>query len=172
MRGRLAKALRNEVRIERAQESGVTETGWVQKKSGAVVVAPTSIRAMYQRLKGKYKMLRRLPPHLSRDQAEIALLTAAEARQRGIQAKAERIPKQTATRAKRAEERQQAARRRIVRDKIIAIIQRPLMLILEYCQPAQQPDGSFTPHETYAQARHAADRGDGATVRRMAYQFA
>lgn len=56
----------------------------------------------------------------------------------------------------------------------IAIVQKPLMLILQHCQPHQSPRDPETwlPHPTYAKARRAADRGDGAEVMRIARQFA
>lgn len=159
MRGKLAKILRQEAGFERATERDVTETGWVQKKSGAVVVSPYSLRALYLKLKDR----------LQRVRSGGAPLTAEDERQRDIvRTTKKRAPKGSASRV-----------RIIPKPKLDgpAIIEKPLMLILQHCQPAVEKDDfgriiKVTPHELYTKARRAANRGDGETVKRIAYQFA
>lgn len=162
MRGSRAKALRADIKFERALEANVTDTGWVETKRGRIVLAPSSRRAMYKQLKKKVNLARRLPAHLSKDEFELALLTPAEAAARGLRAKTER---------------RRSPKRRIPAKLLKAfpsVIEKPLMYILQHRLPLEERHPvtnqiiSVTPHKDYAAARAAADRGDGSFVRAMA----
>lgn len=154
MRGTVAKALRRMAREERKGEQGVVNVAWSKNSSGSTQLAAHSVRALSQKLKSKYKRVR----------AGLSPMTAAEERSAGI------APAPVKARPKR---------RRIPRPLIqrrAGVIEKPLMLILEYCQPEVVRDMhgqpmTVIPHPLWKQARIAADRGDGATVRRIAAQF-
>lgn len=158
MRGRVVKFLRREAAAERAGERGVTRTGWSTDSRGTVLLSPHSVRALSQKLKDKYRRMR----------SGRATMTAAEERSAGIK-------------SKKSVERHRPKRQRKpmpLIQRTASLIQRPLMLILEYCQPAVERHPvtreivNVTPHATWKRARIAADRGNGRLVREIARQFA
>jgi hypothetical protein len=153
MRGKVAKELRRAAAFERAQEQNVTATGWYTDKRGTTQLSPWSIRALAQKLKDKYARVR----------AGLSPMTAAEERSAGVRRKPE---------AKKTTRRQP---RPLIQRKA-SLVQKPLMLILEYCQPTVKTDAIgqqiVVPHPLWKQARIAADRGNGKLVRQIAAQFA
>lgn len=146
MRGLRAKFLMNWARKERAGEKDVVEREIAQRgtRDATVVNVPWSIRALYLRFKAEW--LRR-------------------ARFSGV------------SKAPPKNGRKRADTFKMKDDRPAAVIQKPLEYILGNCPPTQKKDpitgqDYLVLHPTYVRARHAADRGDGTTVKRIAASFA
>lgn len=146
MRGLRAKWLMKWARDERSQEKDIADRELVQRgrRDSTLVHSPYSIRATYQKLKAAW--LRKIRSSGS--------------------------PKPLPER-----NRKEADTFKMRDDRPSAVIQKPLEWILGHCPPTVKQDpitgGEVVIlHPMYARARHAANRGDGATVKRIAASFA
>lgn len=148
MRNIVAKFFRREALGEMLRDN-VPKRDLVQRQSGEVINSPSSIRHLYLQLKAKYKRMR----------AGMSTISWWDAR-------AKDLVKHHVSRGHGPK----AASKPQPDDRIMRI-QKPLMLILQHCPPAEKPDGSYEPHPVYRSARSAADSGRGDLVQRMARQF-
>lgn len=161
MRGIRAKSLMGLTRAERAGEKDIVERELVQKRSGSVVHGPNTIRAMYLRLKAQFKFVSTF------DRSAAELKIALQKLTGEFKEKVQRVRERVMAKPKRNTVKPQGRQ----------VIESPLMLILQHCQPEIKKDPLTgetygIPHPLYRRARLLADRGDGAAVRRIAAQFA
>jgi hypothetical protein len=144
MRATVARHLQTMAVNERKSELGVLPRHLVKiDKSGALRNHPGTVRHLYLQLKTKFKRMR-----AGLSDAVSSMASKVRVRRRSNISKAQ------------------------PEDRIMAI-ENPLMLILQHCKPTQSltdPE-SWIPHPVYASARHAANRGRGDLVNRMARQF-
>jgi hypothetical protein len=137
MRGLVAKVLRREA-LQEMIVDGVPKRDLVELKSGSMINSPSSIRAMYLKLKAAYSRMRRFG-----GEVKLAVDRA----------------------------RNPSKIRKAQPDDRIAAIQKPLDFILQHCPPSKTRSGGVELHPVYAAARHAANRGRGDLVKKMALQF-
>lgn len=149
MRGLVSKYLRKDALRELIGD-GVPKRELISLKSGSQINSPHSIRRLYLDLKRAFKRQRAgMHAIWSYKVAQAqGLIKALKVRGHGKKKDSKAQPE----------------------DRIM-LIQKPLEFILQHCPPSKKPNGDIELHPVYASARHAANRGRGDLVKRMAAQF-